>query len=75
MWESKLYSININNLNNKKKGLCSDLGHHVFEYDQKGAAYKMRATWENIVNHVGTIYGHDISNKFQNKKRIDNPQP
>jgi hypothetical protein len=28
----------------------------------------MRTTWEKIVHHVGTIYGHDISNELQNKK-------
>ena len=53
----------------------SALGNHVFEYGYKGAAYQMRKTWENIVNHVGTIYCHDTSNDLQNKKRINIPQP
>ena len=35
----------------------------------------MMTTWENIFNHVGTIYGHNISNEFQNKKWIKIPQP
>ena len=35
----------------------------------------MSTIWENIVNHVGKIYGHDISIESQNKKRIDIPQP
>ena len=35
----------------------------------------MRTTWEKIVNHVRTIYGHNISNELQNKKRIKIPQP
>ena len=35
----------------------------------------MRTTWEKIVNHVGMIYNHNISNEFQNKKRIDILQP
>jgi hypothetical protein len=30
----------------------------------------MRTTWEKIVHHVGTIYGHDISNELQNKKTV-----
>ena len=58
------YPIHINNLNNKNKGLCSALGNHVFDYVQKVAADQMRTTWENIINHFGTIYGHDISNEL-----------
>ena len=41
----------------KIKGLCTALGHHVFDYGQKGSADQMRNTWEKIVHHVGTIYG------------------
>ena len=69
------YTSHINNLNNNNKGLCSAMGHHVFDYVHKGAADQMRTTWEEIVNHVGTIYGHNISNELQNKKRIEIPQP
>jgi hypothetical protein len=29
----------------------------------------MRTTWEKIVHHAGTIYGHDISNELLNKKK------
>jgi hypothetical protein len=55
----------------KHKGLCAALGIHVFDYGQKGAAGdQMRTTWEKIVHHVGTIYGHDISNELQNKKTV-----
>ncbi len=54
----------------KHKGLCAALGNYVFDYGQKGAADQMRTTWEKIVHHVGTIYGHDISNELQNKKRV-----
>jgi hypothetical protein len=53
-----------------QKGLCAALTSHVFEYGQKGAADQMRTTWEKIVHHVGTIYGHDISNELQNKKTV-----
>ena len=69
------YPSHINNLNNNNKGFCSALEHHVFDHGQKGATYKMRTTWEKIDNHVGTIYDHDISNEFQNKKRINILQP
>ncbi len=48
----------------KHKGLCAALTSHVFEYGQKGAVDQMRTTWEKIVHHVGTIYGHDISNEL-----------
>jgi hypothetical protein len=54
----------------KPKGLCGALGVHVFDYGQKGAADQMRITWEKIVHHAGTIYGHDISNELQNKKTV-----
>ena len=54
----------------KHKGLCAALGSHVFDYAQKGAADQMRTTWEKIVHHVGTIYGHDISNELLNKKTV-----
>jgi hypothetical protein len=59
----------------KHKGLCSSLGIHVFDYGQKGAADQMRTTWEKIVHHVGTIYGHDISNELQNKKTVIIEEP
>ena len=35
----------------------------------------MRTTWEKIVHHVGTIYGHDISNELQNKKTVTINKP
>jgi hypothetical protein len=35
----------------------------------------MRTTWEKIVHHGGTIYGHDISNKLQNSKVVVIPEP
>ena len=34
----------------------------------------MRTTWGNIVHHVWTIYGHDISNKLQNKTELFIPK-
>jgi hypothetical protein len=52
----------------KHKGLCAALGIH-------GAADQMRTTWEKIVHHVGTIYGHDISNELQNKKTVIIDEP
>jgi hypothetical protein len=59
----------------KHKGLCAALGSHVFDYGQKGAADNMRTTWEKVVHHVGTIYGHDISNELQNRKFIIIDEP
>ena len=46
----------------KNNGLWNYLGNHVFDYGQKVSSDKMRTTWYNIVYHVGTIHGHDISN-------------
>ena len=54
----------------KAKGLCSALGAHVFDYGQKGAADQMKVTYEKIVQHIGTVYGQDISNELQNRKKI-----
>ena len=65
------YPSNINNLNNNNKGLFSALGHYLFNYVKKGSAHQMMTTWEKIVNHVRMVYGHDISNELQNKKRIN----
>jgi len=59
----------------KHKGLCAALGSHVFDYGQKGAADNMRTTWEKIVHHAGTIYGHDISNELQNRKTVTIEEP
>jgi hypothetical protein len=39
----------------------------VFDYGQKYSADKMRTSWENLAQCVGTNYGQDISNKLQNK--------
>jgi hypothetical protein len=39
------------------------------------AADQMRTTWEKIEHHVGTIYGHDISNELLNKKYVSIPEP
>jgi hypothetical protein len=47
----------------------------VFDYGQKEAAEEMRTTWEKIVLHMGTIYGHDISNELLNKKAVNIPEP
>ena len=69
------YPSHINNINNNNKGLWIALGHHEFNCGQKGAAYKTRITWEKIINHVRTIYGHNISNKSQNNKWTNIPQP
>jgi hypothetical protein len=35
----------------------------------------MRTTWEKIVHCVGTIYGHYISNKLQNRKPVTIIEP
>jgi hypothetical protein len=48
---------------------------HVFDCGSKGAADQMRNTWEKITHHVGTIYGHNISNELQNKTLVTIAEP
>jgi hypothetical protein len=54
-------------VNAAKRGMCTNLGTHVFYYGQKSAEDQMRTSWENIVQYVGTNYGQDINNELQNK--------
>ena len=35
----------------------------------------MRTTWEKIVHHIGTIYGHNIINEVNNKMKALIPNP
>jgi hypothetical protein len=53
--------------NAAKRGLCTNLGTHVFDYGQNSAADQMRTSWEKPVQYVGTNYGQDINNELQNK--------
>jgi ribosomal protein L15 len=53
--------------NAEKKGMCTNLGKNVFEYGQESAADQMCTSLEKLVQYVGTNYGQDIENKFQNK--------
>jgi hypothetical protein len=53
--------------NAAKRGLCTNLGTHVFDYGQKSAAEQMHTSWEKLVQYVGTNYGQDINNELQNK--------
>ena len=56
--------------NPKHKRLCSALGNHVFDYGQNSSTDQMRTTWDKLVHHVGTIHGHNISNKLLNKNTV-----
>jgi hypothetical protein len=53
--------------NAAKRGLCTNIGTNVFDYGQKSAADQMCTSWVKLVQYVGTNYGQDINNKFQNK--------
>ena len=55
---------------NKNKGLCADLGEHMFTYNEKGAADQMKNTLKQIVKHTSTIYGQDISNELHNRRVV-----
>ena len=61
--------------NASKKGLCSTLGSHVFDYGQKNSADLYRTTWEKLTQYVGTAYGQDISNELFNKATVTIPEP
>ena len=56
----------------KHKGMCSDLGVHVFDYNQKSSEDQMSNTREEILHHVITIHGHGIRNKLLNNKNSIN---
>ena len=58
---------------NKNKFVCSELGKNIFDYDQKGAAYQMQTTWENILRHFSTIYGHDIRKCTTEQNKVIHP--
>ena len=59
----------------KHKGLCNDLGNHVFDYSHMSSSDQMKTTWENIVHNVGTIYGQKIRNEMQKNKTVIIPKP
>ena len=42
----------------------------MFTCGQKGSADQMKTALEKIANHVGTIYGQDISTEIMTKKRV-----
>lgn len=60
-----------------KKGLCTTLTTHVFDYGQKNAADLMKTSWDKLVQHVGTTYGQDIASELKNKVTVivDEPVP
>jgi hypothetical protein len=54
-------------INAANRGMCTNIGTNAFEYGQKSAADQMCTSWEKLVQYVGTNYGQDINNEFQNK--------
>jgi hypothetical protein len=54
-------------VNAAKRGMCTNLDKNVFDYGQKSASDQMCTSWEKLVQYVGTNYGQDINNEFQNK--------
>jgi len=59
----------------QKKGMCTDLGTHVFDYGQKSSADQMRTSWEKLTHYVGTTFGQDICNELTNKRTVVLPVP
>ncbi len=58
-----------------KKGLCDQLGIHVYDYGQKNAADLVRSSWEKLVQYVGTTYGQDIGSELHTKQTIVLDEP
>jgi hypothetical protein len=58
-----------------KKGLCSALGSHVFDYGQRGSADQTKTSYEALTRHAGTVFGPDIGNELQNRQRLVIPEP
>jgi hypothetical protein len=58
-----------------KKGLCSALGNHVFDYGQRGSADQTKTSYETLTRHAGTVFGPDIGNELQNRQRLVIPEP
>ena len=55
--------------------MCKELGKHVFDYGQKGAADQMQTTWEKIIIHAYTEYGQDIATELENRKKLVIEEP
>ncbi|MGL5934677.1 MAG: hypothetical protein ACRCZI_03530, partial [Cetobacterium sp.] len=60
-------------VSDKKKGLCAALGSHVFDYGDKASADQLRVSWEKLCNHVGTLYGQDISTELSTGTTVQIP--
>jgi hypothetical protein len=56
-------------------GMTKELGPHVFDHGDKGAADQVKITWEKLTNHVSTLYGTDIGTKLATNTRIHIPKP
>jgi len=57
------------------KGLCKELGTHVFDYGTKGVADQMRTTWEKLCQYVGSEMGEDIASELRNERQMTVPIP
>ena len=57
------------------RGACYQLGDSVFQYNQTGAADKLKTSMRKIVTYVGSLHGQDIANELENRKElvIDKP--
>ena len=59
----------------KARGLCRDLGEHVFDYGGRSAPDQMVTTLATIVEYVGTEHGPDIRNELKNRREVIIPEP
>jgi hypothetical protein len=59
----------------KTKGLCDNLGDHVFTYGTRGSANQMRRTWKQIITYVGNAYSGDIQTELHDRTTYTIPPP
>ena len=57
-------------MTSRKKRLCATLGDDILTYKEKEAADQLAITVFQIVKHIGTIYGQEISNKINNQTSV-----
>ena len=55
--------------------MFATLGDNIFTYNKKGAADQLSITLRQIVKHIETIYGQEISNEIHNQTAVITVKP
>jgi hypothetical protein len=56
-------------------GMTKELGPHVFDHGDKGAADQVRISWEKLTNYASTLYGTGIGTELATCTRFHIPKP